>query len=242
MTPNAFTLLLVLVGTAALPVRANEPSATVHLGPGEARLTAPAREVCGSVLLTSGGDYVTAITWQDEGVQPPYYGAFAECYSGHWNVCAAVFDLAGIYPGLPPTTLDAYLWRDAGGQPGEVLCLVTDIDPGPIALWPEVSRHEVQFPQECCVEDNWWIGYWPNWPNDQARWLVATGDIEQGCPYTNVAPGIGYPSGWQHVELIWGPGHSCVGIGAEVLPCEPTPAVPTSWGMVKELFSADRHP
>ena len=55
---------------------------------------------------------------------------------------------------------------------------------------------------------------------------------------TNIAPGIGFPTGWNDVSVVWGP-TVALGIGAEVLPCEPTPTKTTSWGAIKALYVGD---
>lgn len=214
---------------------AGNPPPTIYLGPADLTLRA-ATESCGTLLLNADGDYEASFGWQYGGVQAPYYGAFAECYSGSGAVCAGVFDFT---TGTPrPRTLDAYVWEDAGGKPGAVLCVVSDVDPGPIGPWPTASRHSVPFPVGCCVEGVWWIGYWPNWPGGQAGWAT-TADLSdsEGCPVTNIAPGIGYPTGWQNVSTVWGP-HNALGIGAEIIPCEPTPVETTTWGAIKSLYSA----
>ena len=56
-----------------------------------------------------------------------------------------------------------------------------------------------------------------------------------GCAMTNIAPGIGYPTGWQNVSVTWGPTQA-LGIGAEVTPCDPVPTMESSWGRVKSLY------
>jgi len=48
-----------------------------------------------------------------------------------------------------------------------------------------------------------------------------------------IPPGAGYPTGWQSVDLVWGP-TAALGIGAEV--DLPTPAEPTTWGSIKALY------
>ena len=169
------------------------------------------------------------------GVVPPDFGAFAECYEGEFEVCSATFDLVqiGSYVGQ---TMDVYVWDDAGGEPGAVLCARFDVDPGPIAFWPSVSRHEIELEAGCCTGAAWWVGYWPNWPGDNSGWFLA-GDLDGsgGCPLTRIAPGIGYPTGWANVSVVWGPTQA-MGIGALVRPCGPNPTLESSWGSIKSLF------
>ncbi len=55
-----------------------------------------------------------------------------------------------------------------------------------------------------------------------------------GCPFTCIAPGIGYPTGWQDVDTVFGPTRA-VGIGTWVRE-PPTPVQEKSWGAVKALY------
>ena len=49
-----------------------------------------------------------------------------------------------------------------------------------------------------------------------------------------IAPGIGYPTGWGHPDLIW-PSTQSLGIAAYF--CEPpSPVESPTWGAVKALF------
>lgn len=214
---------------------ATEPPQGVYIGPGDVVLIEPGRETCGTIVLNADGEYEAAFHWQYDGVQPPYYGAFAECYTVDGEVCAAVFDFTRADPPAPGR-LDAYVWADQAGEPGEVTCMVAGVDPGPIASWPMASRHSIPLPDGCCVSGDWWVGYWPEWPGNDALWST-TADLDLiGCPFTNIAPGIGFPTGWQNVSVVWGP-HGSLGIGAEVIPCEPTPIVQSTWGRIKTLYS-----
>ena len=51
--------------------------------------------------------------------------------------------------------------------------------------------------------------YWANFSNQMCGYFIAA-DTNGfgGCPMTNVAPGIGYPTGWNPVSVIWGPTQS----------------------------------
>ncbi|MEZ4651972.1 MAG: hypothetical protein R3E97_24860 [Candidatus Eisenbacteria bacterium] len=192
---------------------------------------------CGELLINSdeaydGGGYA----WSYGGVQAPYYGAFGERYSVAGEVCGAVFDLTRILPSAG-RTMDVYVWQDQGGLPGVVACVEYGVDPGTIAWFPSVSRHTISLSSVCCVESPWWVGYWGNWPGMLSDWYVGADQDNgsSGFPFTNVAPGIGYPTGWQNVSVTWGP-TSALGIGALVRPCEPTPVGGSSWGAIKALY------
>ena len=191
---------------------------------------------CGTLLFNADGTYENGYAWQYGGVVPPDYGAFAEQYSTPGlQACSVVLDLTqvGLQAGQ---TLDAYAWASAGGAPGAVLSVAVGADPGPIAFWPGISRHTIRLPATGNCEDLTWTGYWGNWPGSISGWYVGA-DLDGfgGCPVTLIAPGIGYPTGWHNVSLIWGPTQA-LGIGAEVIDCWPIPVRETGWGRIKALF------
>ena len=191
---------------------------------------------CDSLLFTADRIYdLNAYGWWYDGVQPPYYGAFAEQYDAAGELCDAVFDFTQT-GNAHGALMDVYVWADDGNVPGEVLYLVTDVDPGPIAWYPDFSRHTAPL-WGAEVSGLWWVGFWGNWPGEIGDWFIAAdGDGPRpGRPSTNVAPGIGYPTGWQNVSVAWG-ATQALGIGATIRPSEPTPVNRTTWGGVKALF------
>jgi len=115
------------------------------LGPGSGVLDiSGSRDLpcAGNLFINSDQGYDNGCQWHGMGVAPPYYGAFAECFIApqeNWVVCGTVFDLTVVYvEQCPHYTLDAYVWDDDGGIPGNVLAVVTGFDPYPIAQWPDV--------------------------------------------------------------------------------------------------------
>ncbi len=234
----AASLVIAGMCTGMKAARANDgeaPKPNPSLSGDAGGVLVKGRELCGPVLIHSDDVYESAFGWQYGGVQAPTYGAFAECYTGTGQICAAVFDLTRVSGDLPPATMDAYVWEDGGGIPGSVLCVATGHEPAPIAFWPQTSREEVPFP-DCCVSGQWWIGYWPNWPGEIARWYVAVDDTnERGCTQTSYAPGIGYPTGWHDVTQAFGSAQS-LGIGAELVSCSPTPVRGETWSRVKAIY------
>lgn len=204
------------------------------LGAGAGTIVGTPEPVCGTLLFHSDGTYENGYCWQYGGVVDPDYGALAEGYEGVFEVCAAVFDLTTLTD--PFRGMDVYLWADDGGSPGLVHCLEVGADPGAIAMWPNVSRHPIEFADPRCTEEGWWIGYWGAWPDEPCHWFVGADlDGPGGSPMTKIGPGQGYPSGWQDVSIVWGPTQA-LGIGAEVQPCDPTPTRQTTWGGVKGLY------
>ncbi|MCC7143231.1 MAG: hypothetical protein IT349_14120 [Candidatus Eisenbacteria bacterium] len=193
---------------------------------------------CGQLLLHTDGTFENGYSWQYGGTAHPYFGAFAEGFDGSYLLCNAVLELT--YIGLGWGVLDLYVWDDDDGCPGSVLCARPHVVPGGVGLWPSVSQLRFAMPG-CCTGERWWVGYWGAWPGAGSPFYVGV-DLDgpvPGRPKTCIAPGLGYPSGWQNVSVVWGP-TVAIGIGAEVLPCGPVPVERTSWGKIKALYGPPR--
>ncbi len=189
-------------------------------------------EPCGEVLFNSDGRIEAAYAWQYGGVQAPYYGAFAEGYSTVVQICSVFFDFGQI--SQQDQTMDVYVWEDSDGVPGAVLAMEPSVDPGAIFQYPDFSRHSVPVSLGRCTPSAWWVGYWGDWPDALAGWFIGA-DLDGtggGRSKSNFAPGLGYPTGWQNLSVAWG-ATQALHIGAEVIPCEPTPTVLKSWGDLK---------
>jgi hypothetical protein len=188
------------------------------------------------LMCNDDGGFENGYCWQYGGCVEPYYGAWAEQYFDKWVIVALHLGLtqAG---GDIGQTLDAYVWEDDGGDnPGNVLYMEADIDPGPIAFWPSISMHKIYFINPPWVFVHWWVGWWGNWPGVGCGWYVAADeDGFGGYPRTNIAPGIGYPTGWQHPNVVptFG-GCQALGICVWVIPSTATET--TTWGQIKALY------
>lgn len=233
-------VLLFLFGAGAIGAAEHARS----VGAGSGILTDPTRDgPCGVLRMGSDDTYENAYAWDGWVHGPPYYFAFAECFHGQPEVCSLVLDLTqlGWYHGQ---TCDLLIWNDDQGKPGAVLAIMPEVDPGPIAMWPQISRHVLSFDPPVYPPDPWWGGYCPvaiQW--DQPAWYIAA-DLEppgtRGCPYTNIPPGIGYDEGWQSVDVVWGP-TPALGIGVMAHSLAPAAGPQplgelTSWGKVKGLY------
>ncbi len=88
------------------------------------------------------------------------------------------------------------------------------------AIWPSFTLADINTTDEW-VWGNFFIGYWGEWPGAIGGWFIGA-DLNGvgGMPRTNIAPGIGYPTGWNDVSVVWGP-TSALGIGAYVLTAIP---------------------
>ncbi len=189
-----------------------------------------------TLFLNADGSYENGFAWQYGGSVPPYYGAFAEGYNASGNVCGAQFmfsTLSGYYYGQ---TLDAYVWDAAGGNPNNVLSVTTGVAITPPALWPNISTHDIDV-ADAGVAGDFFVGFWGNWPGLLCGWFIAA-DLDGfgGMPRTNIAPGIGYPTGWNDPSTIWGPTQA-MGIGAYLGEGGPVPTETKTWGQIKNLYN-----
>jgi hypothetical protein len=192
----------------------------------------------GMEAMQDDGTFENGYAWQYGGVVPPDYGSWAECYDNVF-VCDIKygFTQTGSYVGGP---MDAYVWDDAGGIPGNVLCSVIGLDPGAPAFWPSISFHIVTV--NCCPDGLHYVGFWGNWPGVGSQWYIASDEdgFGNGCPLTKFAPGIGYPTGWGPVTLV--PTFSgCQDLGIreyylDTCDGEPTATEEATWGSIKALY------
>ena len=195
-------------------------------------------EYCGVFRSPTGYSNDTGFAWQYSGVSSGVTGAFAECF--HFDapvtVCSIALNLSQLGQ-YGDQRCEGFIWADASGQPGSVLAMDLETIFGFVETWPYVSCHFLR-DFDTCVQGDVWIGARGVWAGDVAGWFVAA-DLESGngCPMTNVAPGIGYPSGWQPVSEIW-QSTASLGIWAIIIeePCILSPTYQSSWGRIKSLY------
>jgi hypothetical protein len=208
------------------------PGTEVIGGDGE---TCPGAEL----VANDDGSMENGYAWGGiNGVQPPDYGSWAECYDADY-VCGVQFLFTTLPQYFHGQNMDVYVWSVDSDNPGNVMCLVPDVVPEPPALWPEISTHDVQV---CCATGGpHFVGFWGDWPGLTFAWFIASDETGpgDGCPRTKISPGIGHPTGWQHpgvVPLFGG----CRDLGirehAGVGDCEPTPTPAMTWGHIKALY------
>jgi hypothetical protein len=195
----------------------------------------PGTDECGSGALTytHDGSFEHAYAWQYAGVARPYYGAFGESYDlgagTAW--CAAYWVtqvLADWFYG------DCYIWSDGiGAIPGGVLAVVVHVNFAPVPHWPQFAQKDVEL--NIPVTGPFTVGYWGDWPGGYASFFCGA-DLNgpTGHPWTCIAPGIEYPSGWQDPSIVWGPTRS-MGCGV-YFESNPTAVESTTWGAIKALF------
>jgi len=233
-------VLFALLGVAAMMTSAvaRENIGSVGMGRGIAVHGSDANPCPPATLYQNyDGTAENGYCWQYGGVVPPDYGAFAEGYSlggTCWYVCGLALWLTqvGYYTGGP--VVDAYVYDSDGVNPSTVLGATTGISPGAIAYWPSISQNDVAI-TAVAVPGDFFVGYWSNWPGSLCQFYCAA-DLDGfgGLPRTNIAPGIGYPTGWNDPSIIWGP-TMAMGVGCWV--SGPTPTKETTWGAIKHLYN-----
>lgn len=173
--------------------------------------------------------------WGFGGTVPPYYGAWAEAYDlGPGTIeCATYwFSQVGYFQGDP---MDCYVWE--GGvtaEPAGVICMVPGVVPENMPYWPDCGQNDIDI--GCCIGDReFTIGYWADFSDQTPQWYICS-DVNGffGYPWTCIAPGIGYPTGWNHVNVVF---DYCISLFIGGYFSEsPSPVESRTWGDVKALF------
>jgi hypothetical protein len=184
------------------------------------------------------GSFENGFCWQYGGVVPgTTYGAFGEGFDMPFYSCLIqCIDLwvtqVGNYSGHP---LDLYLWEGGvSSPPGAVLGVVTGATLTNVPYWPSVGQNPIQF--NGGAPSPFTIGYWADFSAQVCQWYIGCDeDGFGGFPWTNIAPGIGYPTGWQHPATVWGVCQS-LGIGIHASEGPFSPVEDVTWGAIKELF------
>lgn len=192
------------------------------------------------LLLHADGSWESGYAWEQWESPPPDYGAFAERYSGDGAICGIA--LWGTQIGFESAALfDAFVWwGNFEDVPGTVICAAIGNDPPPIALWPAFTRIDVPM-DDCCVFGQWWVGFRGAWQESPGFYVLADLDgPTQALSLTKVAPGLGFPEGWQNSGIARGEEPKALAIGALVKPCSPVIVEGATWGRVKSLYRAAR--
>lgn len=228
--------LILFLGVASAGMASGSDPASVGVGQGVV-LEGPGDDnPCpGSELdHNSDGSYENGYAWQYGGIVAPYYGAFAEGYAVENDVCGLQLHLTTVSGIFSNQSFDAYVWDSDGTNPTNVLSITTNLHISMPAIWPEISAHDLDI-NDAYTYGDIFAGYWGNWPGLYTGWYVAA-DLDGfgGMPRTNIAPGIGYPTGWQDPSIVWGPTQA-LGIGIYSW-YGIVPTHETTWGELKALF------
>lgn len=186
------------------------------------------------------GSTENAFTWGYAGVQEPDYGAFAEGYPSvtSGTVCGVELYLTRWGTMTGEGTIDLYVWSydPLTTNPGNVLAMTSFVPVSGIAYWPAISIHDFDVDDGGAAADGIFVGYWPRsfaWGVEQFGCAMDQNG-PGGTPRTNIAPGIGYPTGWAHPSVAGFALHA-FGIGPWI-GAESTPVREGSWGDVKALY------
>jgi hypothetical protein len=236
---RSITLAMATMATVfALTNTAGWAQHAFDLGNGAETVLVPAPgEDCavGVLFHHHDGSIENGYCWDGLGMGPPYYGAFGEGYDlGPGTVVCGSYWLTqlGHFTGA---ALDAYVWAGGvSGVPGEVICLVTGTVPGNIPYWPAYGQNDVEI--MCDVTGEFTLGWWADWgPYFTCQWYIcADEDGAGGYPWTCILPGLGYPTGWQPVSMIF-PDCASLAIGTYFTEVW-SPVTSPTWGSIKVLF------
>ena len=202
-------------------------------GPGQTTiLPNPGEDCFGIYTYNHDGTFENGYCWLYGGIVPPYYGALAEGFSNVGNLISCVtiyFTTTGGGIGLP---IDLYFW--AGGidsPPGEVLLVCPDLVPENVPYWPDIGENvfELYGPS---AGGSITVGYWDDFYSG-GFFVAADEDGPGGHPWTNIAPGIGYPTGWQPANTIW---RDCQSLGIGIHQILFSPIESSTWGEIKALY------
>ena len=98
--------------------------------------------------------------------------------------------------------------------------------------WPTCGQNDVEM--AACVDGEFAIGCWADFSDESCQYFVGRDlDGPPGWPWTKVAPGIGFPTGWQHPNIFWDHTQSLT-IGAYFAEGG-TPIESMSWGRIRAL-------
>jgi hypothetical protein len=239
-------LLVVVLGGSAVPAVAAEIAAGAAsvLGPttGQPAGGAVAPEFRDLEYWENhDGTFENAYAWRVGGIGDPYFGAFAEGYHGPVMVrgIRVYMTQIGFIEG---ETMDLFVWTAGIGEPGAVVAIVPEVRPNyeEIPYWPEVGGQDFEI--GASVGPNFYVGARGNFGIHVPWWYGADVGERGGSPWTCIAPGLGYTTGWNHPDIVFGEPTQSMGFGVYVetaqgiedLPEGEAPAR-TTWGRIKQL-------
>ncbi len=187
------------------------------------------------------GTFEYGFCWFCDGcVDPPYDGALAEAFDlGPGVISAGAFWLTSSGCQYSVSS-DIFVWAGGlTGPPGEVVAVVSNIELPEPPLWPQVAQMDTAI--HAVVDGEFTIGYWSPWAGTCCAYLAADLNGPGGHPWTNVAEGLEWPSGWQHPEVVWEPPIQSLGIGV-YFAAETSGAESPTWEAVSNLLKAEPNP
>jgi hypothetical protein len=183
------------------------------------------------------GSFENGFCWQYGGVVPPTCGAFGEGFDMPFSGCLIeCIDLwvtqIGNYSGQ---SLDLFLWEGGvNSPPGGVIHVVTGVTLSNVPLWPALGQNPIEF--HGGAGGHFTVGFWTDFSVQTCQWYIGCDENGfGGHPWTNIAPGLGYPTGWQNPAVVWDICHS-LGIGIHAEEGIISPVQSATWGALKKLF------
>jgi len=236
-------LLLALTMVVGVASAANH----VAVGPGNGTvITNPTPDdICAGGLFKTNddGSYENGYAWAYGGAVQPYYGAWAEGFTmdaGYGAVCGMKFGLTQV-GSQNGWLMDVYVWDAIGTDPNNVLSMTPSINPGAIGMWPAITQHDIDVTDvPVAAGTNYFVGWCGNWWGTGNGWYVASDEngFGGGIPRTNIAPAIGYTTGWNHPNVVSSfAGCIDLGIGTYEVVGGPVPASESTWGAIKKLYN-----
>ncbi len=189
------------------------------------------------------GTFEQGYAWRGLGLADPFYGAFAEGFQGPAQVMGVrVYVTQGGY--FAGESMDLFIWGDGIGEPGAVLQLIPGLVPESIPLWPDVAG--LEYAVEAAVGNNFYVGTQADFGLSSTFWNAVDLDGPGGSPWTCIAPGLGFPVGWNDPSIVWTEFGQTKSMGYGVyiersssvdeLPGDEVFDPQTTWGSIKALF------
>ena len=192
-------------------------------------------ECTGDLFYNHDGSFENGACWQFAGIVSPYYGAFGETFDlGDVYVeCMAIW--VSQIGNWTDQSMDLFVWEGGvSDEPGPVMAMFGDRHMYNVPYWPTAGQNDFEVCITCSGEFT--VGYWGHFADCDCGWYtVADFNDSPGHAWTCVAPGIGYPSGWQHPRIIWSDPFNSLGFGVYIQDT-PSPREAPTWGSIKELF------
>jgi V8-like Glu-specific endopeptidase len=142
--------------------------------------TAPSANLICTPLQEDDGSFENAYGWNFGDVAPPNRGAFAKHFTSPFPgstvlLCETSFFFTTIpaYPqGAAHYDAIVYAHDTVNGRPGAEIMRISDIDPGPVGIFPVHTQHVVDF-GGATVPSEFWIAFWPRWAGAELQWFLS---------------------------------------------------------------------
>ena len=175
--------LLLWFAVSPIPAQAERLSdhiAGLDLGTTPEIQAPPSANLICTPLQEDDGTFENAYAWNFADVAPPNRGAFAKHYASPFPgstalLCEVSFFFTTV-PAFPQGAAhyDAIIYAHdtANGRPGAEIMRISDIDPGPVGIFPVHTQHVVDF-GGATVPSEFWVAFWPRWAGAELEWFLS---------------------------------------------------------------------